>query len=143
MKQVFFYVLVGTSYQQPTSCHAINPQTYTVKRLYILFEKVFVLFFNAMSSNSNFFASYLGSHCNKVPLKGVFCSMDRKNWSHLAKVPLIRSPNYAEFFWLNLVRKFRGPRKTVSVRKSPTYPGSHLRGVYCMYLKVRFQTGTS
>ena len=28
----------------------------------------------------------------KPHLNGAFYSMDRKNWSHLAKVPLIRSP---------------------------------------------------
>ena len=83
------YFLVTTSYQQPTSCHAINPQTNTVKRLYILFEKVFVLFFNAMSSNSNFFASYLGSHCIEVPLKRSFLFNGPKKL-----VPLSESPTY-------------------------------------------------
>ena len=83
------YFLVVTSYQQPTSCHAINPQTNTVKRLYILFKKVFVLFFNAMSSNSNFFASYLGSHCIEVPLKRSFLFNGPKKL-----VPLRESPTY-------------------------------------------------
>ena len=69
----------------------INPQRNTVKRLYILFEKVFVLFFNAMSSNSNFFASYLGSHCNEVPLKRSFLFNGPKKL-----VPLSESPTYPE-----------------------------------------------
>ena len=83
------YFLVATSYQQPTSCHAINPQTNTVKRLYILFEKVFVLFFNAMLSNSILFASYVGSHCIEVPLKRSFLFNGPKKL-----VPLSESPTY-------------------------------------------------
>ena len=85
----FLYVVLPTSYQQPTSCHAINPQTNTVKRLYILFEKVFVLFFNAMLSNSILFASYVGSHCIEVPLKRSFLFNGPKKL-----VPLSESPTY-------------------------------------------------
>ena len=134
MKQVFFYVLVATSYQQPTSCHAINPQTNTVKRLYILFEKVFVLFFNAMSSNSNFFASYLGSHCNEVPLKRSFLFNGSKKLVPLSKGPTYPESQLSAVFLVKLGIKFKGPRKTVSVRKSPTCPGSHLMGVYCIII---------
>ena len=125
-------------YQQPTSCHAINPQTNTVKRLYILFEKVFVLFFNAMSSNSNFFASYLGSHCNEVPLKRSFLFNGPKKL-----VPLSESPTYPEsqlsrVFLVKFSNEVQGTKETVSVRKSPTYPGSHLTGVYLFLLVHQF-----
>ena len=107
----FFYVLVATSYQQPTPCHAINPQTNSVKRLYILFEKVFVLFFNAMSSNSNFFASYLGSHCIEVPLKRSFLFNGPKKLVPLSESPTYPGSQLSGVFLIKFSKDFQGTKE--------------------------------
>ena len=73
-----------------------------------------------------FFASYLGSHCNEVPLKRSFLFNGPKKL-----VPLSESPTYPEsqlsgVFLVKFSKEVQGTKEN-----GLSYPGSHLTGVYC------------
>ena len=69
-----------------------------------------------------FFASYLGSHCNEVPLKRSFLFNGPKKL-----VPLSESPTYLESRLSGVfLVEFSGTKEN-----GLSYPGSHLTGVYC------------
>ena len=78
-----------------------------------------------------FFASYLGSHCNEVPLKRNFLFNGPKRL-----VPLSNSRTYPEFqlsgvFLVKFSKEVQGTKENGLSQENPTYPGSHLTGVYC------------
>ena len=65
-----------------------------------------------MSSNSNFFASYLGNHCNEVPLKRSFLFNGPKKLVLLSESPTYPETQLSEVFLVKFSKEVQGTKKS-------------------------------
>ena len=99
-KYLFWVINFEVNIRLWTTCNILpcNQSIHTVKRLYNLFEKVFVIFPMQSLPIHTFFVSYLKSHCIEVPHKRSFLLMGPKKLVPLSESPFYPASQLSEVF---------------------------------------------